>query len=341
MDPVSHVAVGRTLAGLTDRRSHGYVAATVVGALSPDLDAVLMPFGWDRYLRVHEIGTHTVLGTIACALVVGGMVRFFRRSTRYGVLALLAWMGAVSHVVLDLVSSARHRPGWPLIDTVVSLPAVAMADPWLLCLCAAGAIVVIPKRSSPRWRRTAVISLGVTAGFLLIKASLGVSAFRGYTNARDTRAERVEARVIEAAWASLTTWNVLDRTPRQLRFWRARAGQPAEEIFSWPVAAETPMVRASHAFSTVRNFLRSHDLAFAVEFPRGEDRTLVLWSDIRFCWNPDAPGAPTIDPVVGVSGNRTRLACALWFGGELDPSGLPLREIVRIGRLSQERDPRP
>jgi membrane-bound metal-dependent hydrolase YbcI (DUF457 family) len=340
MDPVSHVAVGRTLAGLSER-TPGYVAATVLGALSPDLDSILMPFGWDRYLRAHEIGTHTVLGTIACALIVGAVVRPFRRSTPYIALALLAWMGAVSHVLLDLVSSARHRLGWPLTDTVVSLPAVGMADPWLLSICAAGTIAVLARRSSARSKRTAVIALGVAAGFLLIKAALGVSAFRGYRSARDMRAERVDARVIEATWASLTTWNVLDRTPRQLRFWRARPGQPATEILSWPLEAETAMVRASHSLSTVRNFLRSHELAFAAEFPRPGDRTLVLWSDIRFCWNPDAPGAPRVDPIVEASGSRARLACALWFGGELDPGGKAVREIVKIGALSQERDPGP
>ena len=340
MDPVSHLAVGRTVAGLSEHRARGYVAATVFGALAPDLDAILMPFGWDRYLRVHEIGTHTVLGTIACALLIGTVVRLFRRATPYTTLVLMAWMGAISHVVLDLVSSARHRVAWPLIERVVSLPAVAMADPWLLCLSAAGAAAVIARRSSPRARRTASVALSITAGFLLVKTTLGVSAFRGYARARDARAERVDARVIEAKWASVTTWNVLDRTPNQLRFWRARTGQPAEEIFSWPLEVETPMVRASRSLSTVRNFLRAHEIAFAVEFPR-EDRTLVLWSDIRFCWSPDAPGAPRIDPIVEARGARTRLACALWFGGELDAHGAPVREIVKIGRLTQERDPAP
>jgi hypothetical protein len=226
-----------------------------------------------------------------------------------------------------------------LVDTVVSLPDVAMTDPWLFCLSAAGAVAVVVNRSPRGAKRTAVIALGVATGFLLIKAALGVSAFRGYRSARDARAERVDARVIEATWASLTTWNVLDRTPRQLRFWRARAGQAAEEVLIWPLQAETPVVKASRSLSTVRNFLRSHELTFAAEFPRAEDRILVLWSDIRFCWNPDATGAPRVDPIV--EAGRVRLACALWFGGELDSGGVPLREIVKIGGLTQARDPKP
>ena len=69
MDPLSHVAFSRTLIGVlpSPRRIDGprgaHVAAAVLGSLSPDIDAVFMPFGWDRYLRVHEVGTHTVEGT--------------------------------------------------------------------------------------------------------------------------------------------------------------------------------------------------------------------------------------------------------------------------------------
>jgi membrane-bound metal-dependent hydrolase YbcI (DUF457 family) len=338
MDPVSHVAVARTLAGLSERRVCGYVAAAVLGTLAPDADAVLMPFGWDRYLRIHEAGTHSLLGTVAVALLAAGVVRRFQRSADYRPLAAFAWMGALSHVLLDLVSSARHRLGWPLIDTVFSLPAVAMADPWLLGLSAIGAIAVILGRPADRSKRMAVASIAATVLFLTLKGILGASAFVGYRTARDQRAELVEARVIEASWASLSTWNVLDRTPRQLRFWRAKAHQPAEEVFSWPIVPETPLVHASRSFSTVQNFLRSHELVFAVALPQGPDRTLVLWSDIRFCWNPDASGLPQIDPIVKAA-SGTRLACTLWFGGELDALGRPIRELIRIGGLSQERSP--
>jgi hypothetical protein len=171
MDPVSHLALGRTLIGVLtstrslDARRCGCVVAAVLGALSPDLDAVLMPFGWDRYLRVHQVGTHTMAGTLLCALVtatavhafvVSGFSRTarvvvsgFRRTARidfagsaaeYSSLALAAWIGAASHVSLDLLSGARLRLGWPFVDAVASVPLVAMADPWLLALCVAGPV---------------------------------------------------------------------------------------------------------------------------------------------------------------------------------------------------------
>jgi inner membrane protein len=341
MDPVSHVSFGRTLVAAlvpgsrASQPVRGSVAAAVLGTLAPDLDAVFMPFGWDLYLRAHEIGTHSILGNAACALLTASVVRLFARASSYSILFLCAWIGTFSHVVLDLVSSARLRPGWPLVDTVITLPVVAMADPWLVGFCVGGMVAVWT------WRRNqakaAGIALAATAVFLLVKSVAGVMAFSSYRSARDASGERVDARVIEAKWSSLTTWHVLDRTPTRLRTWKAPIGGPAVEILSWPLERETESIATSRSFSTVRNFLRVHQLGFASVLPSGEGGSLVLWSDLRFCWDAGAPDAPILEPVVRSEDGRQRIACALWFGGEFDAGGSPVREIVKVGGFTQTR----
>ena len=294
-----------------------------------------MPFGWDRYLRIHEIGTHSIFGNAACALLTAAVVRLFARGPSYTVLFLCAWMGAMSHVLLDLLSSARLRPLWPVIDTVISLPAVAMADPWLLALCASGPVMLWILRTNPR--RTAGATIAAIGIFLVAKGLAGVAAFSGYCAARDASGEAVEARIIEAKWASLDTWHVLDRTPTRLRVWRATMGGPAVEMLSWPLGSETRAIRTSRSFSTVRNFLRVHRMGFPVVIPDVEGGSLVFWSDIRFCWDPAGPHGRAIEPIVQSPDGRRRLSCALWFGGELDADGQPVREIVSVGGFRQER----
>ena len=337
MDPVSHASFGRLLigaAGARDRESgramRGTIAAAMLGALSPDLDSILMPFGWDRYLRLHEVGTHTIAGTLACALATAAVVRFFTRS-RYGPLVMAAWLGAASHVLLDLLSSARLRPGWPIVDTVVSLPVVAMADPWLLTLCVAGAVVARFRRT----RRASFLLLGAVGAFVLAKACSGAIAFQGYAAERDRMGEPVIARAIEAQWASLRDWRVIDSTATALRVWHARAGGPPQIVLTLARGEEGALVAASRRLSTVRNFLRAHELVFASVMSERRERTAVLWSDVRFCWDPDRPGAAQLEPIVRV-GTR-RVACALWFGGEFDASGAPIREIVKVGGFTQSR----
>jgi membrane-bound metal-dependent hydrolase YbcI (DUF457 family) len=302
----------------------------MVGALSPDLDSIVMPFGWDRYLRVHEIGTHTIIGTLACALLTAAVVRTFTRS-RYGPLLAAAWLGAASHVMLDLLSSARLRPGWPIVDTVMSLPVVAMADPWLLTFCVAGAV------AARFWRtRSAWLALGVIAAFVLAKACVGAIAFNGYAAERDRAGDLVDARAIEAEWASLTGWRIADRTARALRVWQAPANGRPRIVLTWPTTDETSLVTASRRLSTVRNFLRAHELVFAGIVPEGNGRTAVLWSDIRFCWDPDRPNAAQLAPMVR-SSSGSRVACALWFGGEFDAKSDVIREVVKVAGFTQSR----
>jgi membrane-bound metal-dependent hydrolase YbcI (DUF457 family) len=335
MDPVSHVAFGRTLVALTPAAAAarpGIVAAAILGALSPDVDAIVMPFGWDRYLVVHEIGTHSITGTLACALAVAALLRAVRRSgtnPSFGASVFAAWLGAASHVLLDLLSSARLRPGWPLVDTAVSLPAAAMADPWMLGLCVFGPIAI---RMAPpdRKRRAAASALAALALFLVVKAGLGALAFTAYAEATAAGAP-ARSRIVEAEWASIDTWLVSDRTDTSVRRWRTRAGGEAKQVLTRVLPPETATVAASRGLSTVRNFSRAHDLAFHTISETRDGMVLVLWSDIRFCREPEPP----IDPALVIDG----IACGLWFGGEFDASGRPVREIVRIGTLKQSRSP--
>src|SRR5436190_5895131 len=133
MDPLSHVVIGRALtAALKDeprRFGRGVGAAAVLGALSPDVDSLLIPFGWDIYLRAHEIGTHALAGGVLVACASAGIVRAFTSRSRYLPLAVGATAGAMSHLALDVLSGARIRLAWPFADGRVSIPVMAMADP--------------------------------------------------------------------------------------------------------------------------------------------------------------------------------------------------------------------
>ena len=112
-------------------------------------------------------------------------------------------------------------------------------------------------------------------------------------------------------------------------------------MFSWPLGPESPLVHNSRSLSTVRNFLRAHELGFAVTLSQGKGRTLVLWSDIRFCWDPSVPEARKPEPIVQSTAGNRQIACAFWFGGELDADGRPQLEVVKLGGFTQTRAPVP
>jgi membrane-bound metal-dependent hydrolase YbcI (DUF457 family) len=318
MDPVSHVIFGCTLIAL-DRRGQlgaGAVAAGVLGALSPDIDVLAVWMGWDVYLRVHEIGTHSLVGSVAMGSAAGTLVYVLKRNAQHGALLLAGSAGALSHVAFDVVSGAQIRLGWPMFDTRMSLPLVAMADPWLIALCAMGALGLWALRR--RAFAVAAVTIAAIATFLSIKGVLMSTATSQWRRA--TIADPIVDRLTEASWSSLTEWYISDRTPRALRKWRVTAMHPPALLFTVPMRADSPLIEASRSFDTVQNFLRVHDLGFAIATTLDQE-TLVLWSDIRYC-------ASATD-------------CALWFGGAFDRDGRPVRQVVRVGQWQQTRPASP
>jgi membrane-bound metal-dependent hydrolase YbcI (DUF457 family) len=338
VDPFSHAAFGRTLAALqTPRtRGRGTILAVVLGALAPDVDAVLMPVGWDIYLRFHETGTHSLLGSLGIACLTALVVRLAVRDSRYWPLVVAAWAGALSHLTLDLLSGARVQLGWPLTDGRINLPLVAMAEPVLVAIFLAGSIVLLVLRKSPpkRQRLAAIAVLALLCLFLDLKAVLLSRAL----SSLDGRSEQVVDRIVEARWASLTEWYVYERTTDALQERLVRVGGAPVLLLAWPIVAEPALVTSSRSLSTVRNFLRVHELAFAVQLPDPTGGTDVLWSDIRFCWKPDGPTAAT-PPRSALMTGAAGIACALWFGGTFDESGRVIRQRVQVGGWNQTRAP--
>jgi membrane-bound metal-dependent hydrolase YbcI (DUF457 family) len=324
VDPVSHAVIGRLIAAAapgrgSPRRGAGFAAA--LGALSPDVDFLLMPVGWDIYLRAHEIGTHTIAGALITGLGSAGLVRAAVRGSRYRTLAAAAIAGAASHLAADVASGARLRPAWPFVDTMVSGPLVAMADPWPIAILVAGLAVLWRVRA--RRRETARAVLVTLVAFLAVKAVLLGAAMRSL----GVPAAPVAAtsRVIEAQWGSLTRWHVFERTGTAIthRAIDARGREPAL-ILSVPLQQDSAIVAASRSLDTVRNFLAVHDLGFAVRRRVDGGRRAVLWSDIRFC-----RASATPDDV----------ECTLWFGGIFSADGRPISQQVRVGAWVQSRPP--
>jgi membrane-bound metal-dependent hydrolase YbcI (DUF457 family) len=323
MDPLSHAVLGRlSTAALRrgDAAERGVAAASVLGALAPDGDVLLVPFGWDIYLRVHQIGTHTIAGAALTGIAAAAVVRACVRRSRVRPLLASSLIGAASHVAADVASGGRLRLAWPLWDAIVSMPIVAMADPWPIAILAAGAIAY--------WRRRAdrvAVARAVLLALMLFLAAKTVLFVRALDRF-DSSVVDSSGRIEEARWGSLTDWLVFDRGRGEIRQWRVPAlGGPLELVLSWPEGAGSALVDASRQLDTVRNFLYAHALGFAVERPAGGDRRAVLWSDIRFCWKPPPGGEP--------------IACALWFGGIVDRTGRVLSQQVRVGAWVQDRPP--
>ena len=323
MDSVSHLIMGgvtvTALNGARSRFGRGALAASMLGSIAPDIDALLMP-RWDVYLRWHEVATHALVGGLLTGAAAGWLCACWVRSG-YGRLAAAGSVGAMTHLALDAGSGARLALLWPLSEARFPLPLFAMADPSLIVALSIGVIVVWASRASrPR------AAAAVLAGVALLYCVKGVA----YAKARQTVAafthQPLAGQMFDAQWGTWHQWYVYDSDASAVRSWRVDGRQGTMTLLlEQRRQAETPLVTASRALPTVVNLQRIHAFTFAIESVASNGERLVRWSDVRFCWRPAGADRP--------------IECGLWFGGAFDVDGQPIRQVMQVGGWTQTRLP--
>lgn len=331
MDPVTHAVMARMAAAVSvDRISRATALLVVTGGLAPDVDAVLMPAGWDLYLRVHEVGTHSLAGAGVLAASLAALWRAFTTAVSFRKLFVIAFVAVASHLLLDIVSGASMRLAWPFAPWRSSLGLIAMADPWLAVPVASALLVVLVTRL--RVDAVAPYVLAFTALLLAGKAVSRQMALGHYRGIADPSAIAYYA---QAQWGSLTRWWIYERTPDRARALTvdAKTGSAATAL-DLPIAPIEGLLAGEDRLAPVRNALVLHDLPVRVT-RASDDGTTVFWSDLRFCFAPGVANGP--QPGSHLRPSPDPIACGVWFGGELDSHGRVVRQFVTIGEYLQPR----
>jgi hypothetical protein len=336
----------------------------VLASIAPDVDAVLMPFGWDRYLLWHQRGTHALVGTaidaVVFALIFRVVLELWRRviaraapdaapgkpaptapPARLLHLMLAAWLGSLGHITLDLISGGTIRLFAPLSTEPYGVPWMAMADPLIAVPLALFAIAWwwFRRRELARVRRFAWITLIVLAAIVGVKELSRRAAIDAYMRMVEIEAGTPRATIpppaIEGAWASFTRWFAFDRagSPMRLRALEVDAWRgTVRPLFSRPMMPRVgdtntdALMSASATLETVRHLAELHDLTFMEIRPHG-----------RRDGNDDAG-----DRLVDVLWSDIRYCgetdCALWFGGTFDRETFkPREQLVIVGSIRQTR----
>ena len=235
----------------------------------------------------------------------------------------------MGHLLLDVISGADVRFFWP-VGPAVALPLFAMADPWLAGVLVLGLVTLaLRRRNSGQVAAAILIAVTVLAG--------GKAALYARTQGlHDTSDASVQFRRAEVEWGSLTRWIMYETRADVVEARRVNAlTGTATPLIHVPRGLNDPLVARSRELATVRNFLVAHGVTFAIVTDASAERRLVLWSDLRYCGpldNRPAPWAPI------TLGRGSPVSCALWFGGDFDPTaGVPTASIVYVGHLVQRR----
>ncbi|MEX2571243.1 MAG: metal-dependent hydrolase [Gemmatimonadota bacterium] len=183
MDNLAHTLAGAALAesGLKRRTSLG-MATLLIGANLPDLDVLALLTG--SGLSFRRGWTHGVLAiAVLPMLLAGAMVVWDRVVRRRGgrepaspvrprQLLLLAFVGVLSHPVLDWLNTYGMRWLMPFDGRWFYGDALFIVDPWLWLILGAG-VLIARRWGSPRAGLAGVMVATIYAGLMVGTAVLG------------------------------------------------------------------------------------------------------------------------------------------------------------------------
>ncbi|MGH7775515.1 MAG: metal-dependent hydrolase, partial [Candidatus Binatia bacterium] len=188
MDIVTHGITGALVSrALPGGQSAPMMAAGLIGALAPDLDAIGRLWDPMAAITVHRTATHSFLGGVAVAVVVAGLVWSFRRESFFHLFGF-AYLGLLSHIGLDLFTPFGTAILWPLTDRRFALAQHYIIDPIFSTIAIAFLIATFRFKVN----RTALAKIGLMAIvlYVLITGAIQRTAFTRWQGFAESRGMR-------------------------------------------------------------------------------------------------------------------------------------------------------
>jgi membrane-bound metal-dependent hydrolase YbcI (DUF457 family) len=164
----------------------------VVSGVAPDLDYASYFGGATSFLRFHRALLHSVIGSgLMVGLIAGAFLLLDRRMPPkkavrapaplgFGSALAICAVGAVGHLLLDLVSGIGIELLWPFKTHWYGRELLPNFDPWVLALLVAGLLLpllfklvneeVTSGQKSRSGGRSAIVTLVLVAGYVGLRA---------------------------------------------------------------------------------------------------------------------------------------------------------------------------
>jgi inner membrane protein len=167
MEPIAHSLTGAALARIVPMDGVSRRTALLTGIVAanlPDVDVLLYAtHGEHGYLTCHRGVTHSVFALALMPPLWAALVSRVAKAP-FGPLVLLSFLGVLSHLLLDLVTSFGMMPLAPASWARVAVPWLFIVDPafWLIL----GLPFWLARRPGARPRRIFATALAVLAAYI-------------------------------------------------------------------------------------------------------------------------------------------------------------------------------
>lgn len=168
MDTITHGLTGWLIARAVSQKEGGKAAtaAAVIGSVLPDADHVASLLGSEAAVRFHRGISHSFAGVAVSSLVVALLLYRFGKWKEMKKLYLLALLGQLSHIALDLITSYGTQIFQPFSDARISLDLVFIIDLVFTGIVVAG--IRLSRRGRPAMARAALAALAAYVGFAAV-----------------------------------------------------------------------------------------------------------------------------------------------------------------------------
>jgi inner membrane protein len=192
LDNLTHSLTGWAIgqAGLKTRTRKG-LAALILGANMPDIDVFFGSFPWDP-LAIHRGFTHSFIGgAVLMPPLLAGLLwlldrwqlsrgKAFRSGLpmRFGWLVALSYIGAVSHPLLDVLTTYSVQLLTPFSDRWYHSDGLFIIDVWLWILL--GGAIAWSKWREKRggdWKRPAQGALAIMLAYIAVNIAISQKAW--------------------------------------------------------------------------------------------------------------------------------------------------------------------
>lgn len=137
MDSLSHGLIGLAVAGLSGHPfslNDPIYLATVIGAQAPDFDIIVQLKGNFSYIKQHRAFSHSIPGLAILSLLISVVLYFSMPQTDLLSLFQWAFIGGLSHIMIDFLNTHGVALLWPFRKERKSLCLLNVTDPILLVL---------------------------------------------------------------------------------------------------------------------------------------------------------------------------------------------------------------
>ncbi|MFQ5904339.1 MAG: metal-dependent hydrolase [Candidatus Binatia bacterium] len=220
MDIVTHGMMGVLIARtIPTGHRRSMITAALIGALAPDLDAAARLWNPIAAITVHRTATHSLLGGGIVAMVVAGLMRGVSRESFLRLFGV-TYLGILSHIGLDLLTSFGTAILWPLTDRRFALAQHYVVDPIFTALILAFLIATF----RPKGIRTSLtrISLAGIVLYVLVTGAHQWNAFSRWQGIMESQGIRPIRSIIIPLFPGPFRWLGVSETEEafyQQSFW--------------------------------------------------------------------------------------------------------------------------